>query len=497
MTHRLITCVPNFSEGRDVAKIHALVNAVQSVPGVRLLDRTSDVDHHRSVLTVAGEPDAVGEAVLRAIRVATRVIDLRRHEGVHPRVGATDVVPFVPLRGVTMEDCVHLARRLGEQVGSELGIPVFLYERAARRPERVRLESIRRGGLRALALRMETDPAWAPDYGPPRLHETAGAVVIGARPPLIAFNVNLKSTDLSMAQAIAKAVRQSGGGLPYVKAIGVPLSSRGLVQVSMNLTDYHRTSLFTAFQAVSREAAKRAAELAGSELIGLIPQAAWDQAAAAALRLDGFDRKQILEERLHAAAMGVAGDRESSPSLSDFVEAVAAPAPTPAGGSVAALVGALAASLGVMGARLTHQTEQESMLVELSRQLCDLVQADMAAYEEVARVRRLLREDPDRAPTMDHALRRATEIPLAIVECACRAGSMMVAYRKSAKPIVQSDVTVGIIMAIAAAEAALHTAQVNLKRLGNLDVRSALEVRFATALPCLEELKGLCYTPPS
>lgn len=496
MTHRLITCVPNFSEGRDPSTIHALINAVQSVPGVRLLDRTSDVDHHRTVLTFAGEPDAVGEAALRAIRLATTLIDLRRHDGVHPRVGATDVVPFVPVHGVTMDDCVRLARRIGQQVGSDLGIPVFLYERAASRPERVPLESIRRGGPRGLASRMETDPAWIPDYGPPHLHETAGAIVIGARPPLIAFNVNLKSGDVSTAQAIAKTVRQSNGGLPCVKAIGVPLPSRGLVQVSMNLTDYHVTSLFAAFQAVSREAAKRAVELAGSELIGLVPQEAWDRAAAASLQLEGFDRGQILEERLRAVTM-LSGAGKLGTSVSDFLEAVAAATPAPAGGSVAALVGALAAALGVMGVRLTPQAEREPILVELSQRLRDLVEADMAAYEEVARAGRLSQDHPGRLTTRDQALYRATQVPLDLAECACRAGSTMASYRAGAKPAVQSDVTVGIILAIAAAEAALHTARVNMKRIINHELKSSLEARLAKTVPCLEELKALCYTPPS
>ncbi|TKB64036.1 MAG: glutamate formimidoyltransferase [Nitrospira sp.] len=223
---RIVECVPNFSEGRNQTTVRALAQAVESVAGVWLLDQTRDRDHHRSVLSFAGEPDAVAEAAFRAIRVATDLIDLRKHKGVHPRVGATDVVPFVPLRGTTMQDCIYLAKRLGRQVGTELGIPVFLYEQAALHRDHAPLESIRRGGLQGLAFRMASDPDWTPDFGPSHLHKTAGAMVIGARPPLIAFNVNLRSMDLALAQSIAKDIRQSNGGLPHLKAIGVELASR-------------------------------------------------------------------------------------------------------------------------------------------------------------------------------------------------------------------------------------------------------------------------------
>jgi len=299
---RIIECVPNFSEGRNAATVQALVAAVTSVPGARLLNQTMDPDHHRSVLTFAGAPEAVGDAALKAVRVATEFIDLRRHVGVHPRVGATDVVPFVPIQGVPMEECVLLARRLGKQVGAELGIPVFLYEQAATQPGRARLEEIRRGGLRGLGGRMESDPTWRPDFGPGRLHETAGALVVGARRPLIAFNVNLRSNDLAVAQAIAKSIRQSNGGLPCVKAIGVELASRGLVQVSMNLTDYRVTSIEAAFDAVKGEAARRGVGIAGSELVGLVPRAALTPTTVQAVRLEQFDPMQVLETKLAAVA---------------------------------------------------------------------------------------------------------------------------------------------------------------------------------------------------
>ncbi len=299
---RIVECVPNFSEGRNAATVQALVAAVAAVPGVRLLDHTMDPDHHRSVLTFAGEPMAVEAAAFHAITVATTRIDLRQHAGVHPRIGATDVVPFVPLRGVTMEECVQSARRVGQRIGTELGIPVFLYEQAATQPVRTRLEAIRRGGLSGLAARMESDPVWRPDFGPSSVHPTAGAVVTGARPPLIAFNVNLASHDVAIARAIAKTVRESNGGLPCVKAIGVALASRSLVQVAMNLTDYRVTSMETAFRAVQAEADKAGVRIAGSELIGLVPQTALGPATVQTVRLERFDPMQVLETRLAATA---------------------------------------------------------------------------------------------------------------------------------------------------------------------------------------------------
>ena len=312
---QLVECVPNFSEGRDQGIVHALIDGVTSTAGIAVLDHSMDADHHRSVLTFCGGPDGIIEAAFRAVRIATELIDLRTHVGVHPRIGATDIVPFIPIRGMTMHDCIQLANRLGERVGRELGIPVFLYERAAGHADHVPLEAVRRGGLDGLAFRMESDPGWIPDFGPPRLHQSAGAIAIGARPPLIAYNVNLRSTEVDQARSIARAVRYSSGGLPSVKAIGVALSSRGMVQVAMNLTDYLVTPILTAFQIVKAEATKRGIEVAGSELVGLVPQAALGHAAAASLQLDRFDPSQILETRIAKAML----KKEPAHTLSDFL----------------------------------------------------------------------------------------------------------------------------------------------------------------------------------
>ena len=490
---QIIECVPNFSEGRNPAIVQSLMAAVQSVPDVWLLDHRKDADHHRSVLTLAGAPEAVGEAVFRAVKVATELIDLRRHDGEHPRVGATDVVPFIPIQDVSMEDCVQLARCIGQKVGTDLGIPVFLYEQAATHPDHVQLENIRRGGLKGLASRMISEPTWAPDFGPKRLHETAGAVAIGARRPLIAFNVNLKTSDLTVAKAIAKTIRHTNGGLPCLKAIGVRLASRGMVQVAMNLTDYRITSMHTAFQAVTDEAAKHGVEIVASELVGLVPQAALDQTVAASLRFERFDPAQVLELRIREV---MSSGKERDQSLSHFLQMVAATKPTPAGGSVAALVGALAASLGVMGARLGHQTEAEQQLVQLSQRLHALVQADIEAYEGVARARKIPEKGSERLTELARAWQRATVVPLEIAEDACHVAWVIQSCLMAMKPAARSDMTVAMILAIAAAEAGLSTVKTNIKSQTNQQVNDILLSRIAKAERSLEELKALCYTPP-
>jgi glutamate formiminotransferase/glutamate formiminotransferase/formiminotetrahydrofolate cyclodeaminase len=503
---RLITCIPNFSEGRSRTVVAAFVNAVESVPGVYVLDHTMDQDHHRSVLTFVGEPDAVQEAAFRAIRTATDLIDLRRHEGVHPRVGATDVVPFVPIRGATMDDCVQSARQLGLRVGQELRIPVFLYERAATRPEHRPLEVIRQGGLEGLAFRMGSDPHWLPDFGPPHPHATAGAIVIGARPPLIAFNVNLRSRNVAVARAIAKAIRQSNGGAPHLKAIGVELASRGMVQVAMNLTDYRVTPLHAAFEAVQTQASLRGVPIAGSEVIGLVPEDALAGVATDALRLEKFDTAQILEAKIDAALLSAKQSAAGEPSrrpegwphltVAQLIEAVAAPSPFPAGASVTALVGALAASLGVMAARLSRQRAGERLLSKVVARLRDLAPADGAAYQRYIEAVRLPKSDPRRPSALSAALHVATEIPLEIAEQSVEAGTSLHAAAKHVKPTVHADAIVALFLAVAAGEASLYIVRENLKRQSNQQLKHAIHSRIEQVSIRLEELRTLCYTPP-
>ena len=297
---RIIECVPNFSEGHDASKIEAIENAIASADGAVVLHRTSDPDHNRSVITFAGPPESVLEAAVRGAAAAAKLIDLRVHKGVHPRLGALDVLPFVPVRGATIEDCIAIAHRAGERIWRELAIPVYFYEAAAQQPLRQRLENVRRGEFEEIRRAALVDESRRPDIGGPELHSTAGAVIVGARRFLIAFNINLQTSDLQIAKEIARAIRTSSGGFPAVKALGVPLLSRNLVQVSMNLTDFEKTGLHTIYTEVARQAAERGVGIAGSELIGLMPRSAVEQAAAAFLKLESFDSQRIVENRLES-----------------------------------------------------------------------------------------------------------------------------------------------------------------------------------------------------
>jgi glutamate formiminotransferase len=290
----LIECIPNFSEGRRIGIVDAIINSIEQVDGVRVLHRSSDADHNRSVVTFVGDKNTVGEAAFQAIRTASQLIDMTQHTGVHPRIGAADVVPFVPLQDATMEDCIQIARKLGQAVGGELGLPVYLYEQAAIHPERHNVAHIRRGQYEGLQEKM-LSPEWRPDYGSTKVGN-AGAVAIGARKALIAYNVYLNSDDVQIAQKIARTIRASNGGLVGVKALG--LLVKGLAQVSMNLTDYHQTAIYHVMEAIRTEAQKYNITIAHSELIGLLPQDALIETAARYLQLQDFDASRILENRL-------------------------------------------------------------------------------------------------------------------------------------------------------------------------------------------------------
>lgn len=300
MSIQIVECVPNFSEGRRPQVLDEIVNAMLET-GVMLLDREMDANHNRAVVTIAGEPDAVAEAAFRGAAKAAQRISLETHRGEHPRMGATDVIPFIPVRNITMDECVQLARRVGERIGSELQIPVYLYERAATRPERRDLAYVRRGEYEAIRDEIALYPERAPDFGP-RQVSAAGAVAVGARPFLIAYNVNLDTTDVQMAKDIAKVTREKGGGLPSVKALGFALEDKGIVQVSMNLTDFNITGMLTAFHHVRVEAEKRGIRVLGSELVGLVPLDALAQIAREALQLEGFSSQQVVEVKLAEAS---------------------------------------------------------------------------------------------------------------------------------------------------------------------------------------------------
>jgi len=297
----IVECIPNFSEGRRSEVIDQIVSAIESISGAVLLDRESDPNHNRSVVTFVASPDRVVDAAIAAVKKASELIDLNKHTGEHPRMGATDVIPFVPISGVSMEDCVALARDCGERMWSELGIPVYLYEKAATRPERENLAAVRKGQFEGIRDDIGSNEARRPDFGDLRVHPTAGITAVGARPPLIAYNVNLATSDVEIANKIARAVRHQSGGFRYVKALGFELKDRGIVQVSMNMVNYEGTPLFRVFEAVKREAARYGVAVAGSEIVGLVPQRALNAVADYYLQLEDFTEVQILEHRLAAA----------------------------------------------------------------------------------------------------------------------------------------------------------------------------------------------------
>jgi len=481
--NRLIECVPNFSEGRDPAKVEAIVQAISSVPGVYVLDREMDADHNRCVITLAGDPDAVAEAALLGTGKAMELIDLTMHTGAHPRVGATDVVPFIPIEGVTIEDCVALARRVGDEIWKRYRIPVFFYEAAATRPDRVNLENIRRGQFEGLREELKRNHDRQPDVGEPKLHPTAGVTAVGARKFLIAYNVNLSTPDVGIANKIAKAIRFSSGGLRYVKSMGVELKARNLAQVSINLTDFEQTPMHRVYEMVKREAERYGVVPVGSEIVGLVPKKAIEMTADYFLQLENFSPSQVFENRL-AASLGGAPIEVREGKLASlarpFLDAVAAPTATPGGGSVSACVAAMAAALGQMVAGLSRKKKSQVAYVDqLSEQLDDLrktadelVQAidqDATSYDAVMAAFKLPQGNPEETRTRESAVesatKRASEVPLAVAEKASKLGQRLLQLEAVAAASMKSDLQVARLMSVAAAKGALANVEINLESL--------------------------------
>ena len=475
MTTPLVECVPNFSEGRDQATIDALQAAISAVPGVQLLDVQNDASHNRSVFTFVAPPDAAVEAALAAMRVATQRIDLTKHSGEHPRMGATDVVPFVPVSGVTMEDCVALARRLGEAAAKDLDIPVFLYARAAARPDRVLLPDVRKGEFEGMRGR-ELDP----DFGPKRVHPTAGATAIGARPFLVAFNVYLDTQDVTIAKDIAKQIRTSSGGLPGVQASGFIVD--GLAQVSMNLLDIDITSPAVVLNAIKVRAEKLGVAVQKSEIVGLIPERAIVGAAEAALRVSDA-ASHILEAKIRAVARTPGASppppppppssRDAAPTLNGWIDELAGAAPTPGGGSAAALAGTLAAALVAMVARLTIgrkayagvEARAREILAEaeqLRAELRRLVDEDAAAYEGVSAAYKIPKSDSRRARAIDDALLAASRPPAEVVKLARRILALAQTIEHIGNQNAASDARVAGMLARTAIDGATENVNVNL-----------------------------------
>jgi glutamate formiminotransferase/formiminotetrahydrofolate cyclodeaminase len=458
----IVECVPNFSEGRDPAVVEAIIRALLAGPDVYLLDREMDADHNRSVITMVGTRESVGKAALRAIGEAAELIDLNHHQGAHPRLGATDVVPFVPIAGVTLEDCVRIAEWVAEETWRRFKIPTYLYEAAARQPERKNLENIRRGQFEGLREEVRTNPARRPDFGEAALHPTAGATVVGARKFLIAYNVNLNTPAVALAQAIARKIRASSGGFPCVKAMGVELKARNLAQVSMNLTDFETTSIGTVFDAVKREAAAQGVEVAGSEIVGLVPRRAIVDAAVHFLAVENFRPELIVENRLEQVlSEPAAGPSRAATPLAalaqEFVGAVAAPTPTPGGGSAAALAGALAAALGEMvcGVSLERKSLQaqhaalaaaRTRLAGWRARLMGNIDRDAQSYEAVLCAYRLPKSSAPEQAARNHAVEAASKeaaaVPLETAELAAAVGREIAGLSGITIPQAASDLRV-------------------------------------------------------
>jgi len=466
----LVECVPNFSEGRDPAKVDAIVEAMR-IPGVYLLDREMDSDHNRCVITLVGEREAIAEAAIRGVGKAAELIDLTRHQGAHPRMGAADVIPFIPIDGVTIEDCVAMARHVGAEIWNRFQIPVYLYEAAATTPERQNLENIRRGQFEGIRDEIATNPARKPDFGEPRVHPTAGATVVGARKPLIAYNVFLNTPDVAIAKKVAKAVRFSSGGLRYVKAAGFLV--RGLAQVSMNLTDFELTPIHRVFAFVKREAERYGVVPVSSEIVGLIPKLALEQAAEWFLQVENFDSTLILENRLAAVMGGKTAIGGLRAGVEPFIEQLAAPTATPGGGSAAAASGAMAAGLAVMVASMSRgkkaYLQYESQLSEaisrlspLREELKSAIDADAESYNVVMKAYKAAKESADCGRAINDALQHATSVPLGVAENAFEVARIAASLQPITNPNMKSDLTTAIALSRAALEGALANVAINL-----------------------------------
>jgi len=498
----IIECIPNFSDARRPEVIDAIRQVIAAVPEAHVLDLHSDLDHNRSVITYAGSPGAVEEAAFRAIAKAAELINLDEHSGAHPRIGATDVFPFVPISGVSMQDCVEMARRLGKRVGDALGIPIYLYEEAATRPERVNLENLRRGQYEGLKVEILSNPERQPDYGPSRLGP-AGATVIGARHPLIAYNAYLSTDDVSIAKKIAKAVRFSSGGLRYVKALGLLVDGRA--QVSMNLTNYRETPVARVVDFIRREAGRYGTSLHHCELVGLIPEEALVDAAVWYLQLSQFEPEQILERRLRTVIRDQlsvdspkpAFDGISSPPTG-FLDALAADSPAPGGGSASAYSGAAAAALVAMVARLTigrkkyaEVEKQMQQVLEraeaLRAELTAAIQKDAAAFEAVMAAYRMPKGTPEeaavRGEAIESAMKEAARVPLQVATQAVEVMGLSVLVVKAGNLNAISDGASAAAQARAALSGAGYNVRINAASLKDRDE----VIRLLAALKDLEE----------
>jgi glutamate formiminotransferase/formiminotetrahydrofolate cyclodeaminase len=492
---KIVQCVPNFSEGRRKEVVDAIVAEIAGVSETLVLDVEMDADHNRCVVTFIGTPGAVEEASLKAVGKAAELIDLRHHKGEHPRMGATDVVPFVPISGVTMAECIEIARRVGERIAAVHKIPVYLYESAATRPDREDLAAVRRGEFEGIRDEIGVNPDRKPDFGDARVHESAGATAVGARMPLVAFNVNLGTSDIAVARKIAKAVRGRSGGLRYAKALGFEIRERGIAQVSMNLVNYEKTPIHRAFELVRLEAERHGVSVIGSEIVGLVPTQALVDAVDYFLRLENFSPAQILEtrlqERLAEAQAGTTGGWGS------FVDSVYESTPTPGGGSVAALAGSLAAALAGMVSQLTlaskkyrDVSEEMQGLRSEARRVMDVLKAkvdeDSQAFDKVMKAMKMPRlndaQKAARHQAMQQAFKEAAEVPASVVRRCSEVVPLIEAVARRGNQASLSDAGVASLMCAACAEGAAMNVMINLGAIEDTEFKAARKAQVTEDL---------------
>ncbi|HET9743247.1 MAG TPA: glutamate formimidoyltransferase [Terriglobales bacterium] len=485
----LVECVPNFSEGRDAAKVETIIAAMK-MDGVYLLDKEMDSDHNRCVITLVGDREAIAEAAIRGVGKAAELIDLTAHQGAHPRIGAADVIPFIPIEGVTLEDCVAIARHVGAEIWKRFQVPTYLYEAAATRPERQNLENVRRGQFEGAREEVKTNPDRRPDFGEAALHPTAGATIVGARKPLIAYNVYLNTADVDIAKKIGKAIRFSNGGFRYVKGMGVPV--RGMAQVSMNLTDFEQTPIARVFEFVKREAARYGVMPVCSEIVGLIPKKALEDAAEWFLQVENFDSSMILENRLAAVTGGKAAVGGIRAGVEPFIEQLAAPTATPGGGSASAAAGAMAAALAAMvagmsrGKKAYQQYERElseaiATLNRLREELKASIDLDAASYAEVMKAykdAKSVTSDVGERLIGD-ALKNATRVPLGIAQKAQEVSRIIESLKPVTSKNMWSDLAVASSLARTAMQGGLANVQINLESLEDEAFKAEMNAAIA------------------
>jgi glutamate formiminotransferase / formiminotetrahydrofolate cyclodeaminase len=483
---KLVEVIPNFSEGRRPEVLQQILDEILSVDGVTLLDHEMDADHNRAVVTYVGGPEEAVEAAFRAMKKASEVLDLQTHKGEHPRMGATDVVPFVPISEVSTEEAIALAKKLGERVGRELNIPIYLYEMAATRPDRENLAVVRTGEYEGIRDDIETNPDRKPDYGPSKIHPQAGCTAVGVRLPLVAFNTYLNTNDVKVAKKIAKAIRNRSGGFMFCKALGFEIKDRNMAQVSMNLVNYWKTPIYRVFNTIESEAQRWGTSVYSSEVVGLVPNDALINCAKYYLRLENFSKDQILENTLQKAQESTAKDK----GIKDFVEAVASSSPAPGGGSVSACVGSLAAALAGMVCRLTVgkkkyaevKDELSDVMVkadEYKEVLFKLITEDAKSFDDVMAAFKFPKDNDDQKIKRNEAIQKATivatRVPLKVMELSYEAIKLSQIVAEKGNVNSLSDAGVASLAGRTAVMGAYMNVRINLPGIDDESVKNEIQ----------------------